>query len=445
MLLIYNMQCFSYTISLILILIILLIVVITYIYRKYYWNYDNLEKFHVEYNQNEEVIKYILTWKLNHIINSLNKYYNVMTNKKTIVNTNLSNVSIHIINMPSSIKRFDNIVKQVEFYNINNLTIHEAVNGRTISNKNEDTIKMKNGNIKFINYSKTAKKEEIGCTLSHLSIIKNFYDKYANINMSQCDMKNTYIMICEDDVSFIMVPFWKKSIKEVVVNAPDNWEIIGLYSACYNVIDTSQYILYNKNQCYGLVSYLINLIGCRNIIETLYDHKTSTYILKPLPNKDRSYIVSDCLLVDICKSYAYTNTMMVPINDFGSLDSTIHTEYTYNYILDTIKILKPFYKKFVKPNVPNIYHSNDNKYKKLYIHGGNYGINNKNYNYNVVIIINNNKIKHISSIEGHPFIKLLMENNIRNYNETDIILRLYENYREYLGEDVLIRNNEHFL
>ena len=61
---------------------------------------------------------------------------------------------------------------------------------------------------------------EYGCLLSHLEIINEF---------SNTDY-NTALLL-EDDITLDFKKYWKSSVREVIDNAPNDWEIIML---CYH-------------------------------------------------------------------------------------------------------------------------------------------------------------------------------------------------------------------
>jgi hypothetical protein len=58
----------------------------------------------------------------------------------------------------------------------------------------------------------------MGCTLSH---IKAIYTAFKN--------NDELAIICEDDVSFSLLPFWPVSLNDIVKDFPSDWKVISLY------------------------------------------------------------------------------------------------------------------------------------------------------------------------------------------------------------------------
>ena len=62
-------------------------------------------------------------------------------------------------------------------------------------------------------------KVEYACTLSHINTIREF--SKSNYGVA---------LVMEDDMTLEFKPYWKKSVKQIMDNAPSDWEIIQL---CY--------------------------------------------------------------------------------------------------------------------------------------------------------------------------------------------------------------------
>lgn len=344
------------------ILVILIVILIYVVYKVFMDKYDTIEE---KFEQPEIKIKQIPNEikplnidtiinpidKLNHMIAVMENKYLRDDNLISKFDTNLSDVQMFIINLPGSESRLRNIFKQKAFYNIKNLNVFEAVNGLSIKNKYNDSIQHRNNIIHFKTNDYKANEREIGCTLSHLIIIHDFYRKYQvhMKNMSDEQMRNIFILICEDDVSFLLVPFWENTLKETANKAGKNWEYINLSGLCENDFK-NDFLTITDNNCYGASSYLINLHGAKKIVDKLYDKDNDTYILTALNNYERQLIIADVLLPDICNSYIYRETLFVPINNHKDMNSTIHPENTEFHITYTISKIKPYYDELVKKN-----------------------------------------------------------------------------------------------
>lgn len=143
-------------------------------------------------------------------------------------------------------------------------------------------------------------KVEYACTLSHLNAIRQF---------SQSDDKVALIM--EDDMTLEYKPYWKKSVKQIMDNAPSDWEIISLtyitsklptklYSPHHNMDSTGAYLI--KNNKINLPNYIK--------LESNLLHTADNYIF----DKIKTYFYKYPLFI-----YAYNET------------STIHQEHVERY------------------------------------------------------------------------------------------------------------------
>ena len=108
---------------------------------------------------------------------------------------------------------------------------------------------------------------EYACLLSHLNTINRF---------SRTD--NEIALILEDDMTLEFKKYWKKTIREIMEDAPPDWEIIQL---CYisNEIPYKEYVL-NTTQYYSTGAYLIRNSAAKKIIESIYSNDTDKYILE---------------------------------------------------------------------------------------------------------------------------------------------------------------------
>jgi len=348
------------------ILIVLIIILIYVVYKTFVYspkiNIQNEERFEQEIIT--KIPEEIKALNIDNIINDndkLNHMIEIMENRylrnnilKEKFNKNLSDTQIFIINLPKSESRLRNIFRQKAFYDIKNLNVFEAVNGLSIKNKYNDSIQHRNNIIHFKTNDYKANEKEIGCTLSHLILIHDFYRKYKTHMkiMSEKQMRNTFILICEDDVSFMLVPFWENTLREITQKANENWEYINLSGLCENDFK-NDFLKVTDNNCYGASSYIINLHGAKKIIDKLYDKDNNLYNLVALNNYDRQLIIADVLLPDICNSYMYRETLFVPINNHKDMNSTIHPENTDFHINYTIGKIRPYYDKMVKKNENN--------------------------------------------------------------------------------------------
>jgi GR25 family glycosyltransferase involved in LPS biosynthesis len=139
-------------------------------------------------------------------------------------------------------------------------------------------------------------KVEYACTLSHMNTIKQFSE-------------STYdtALIMEDDMTLEFKPYWKKSVKQIMENAPSEWDIIQL---CYITSNTIPNKIYTKNpgNIYSTGAYLINK-----------KYKPPPKVLNP--NTKHS---ADDYLFTLSNTYVYKYPMFI----YGDSEtSTIHPDH----------------------------------------------------------------------------------------------------------------------
>jgi len=166
---------------------------------------------------------------------------------------------------------------------------------------------------------------EYACLLSHLEVIREF-------NNSNYDIA----LVLEDDITLELATYWKKTMREIIADAPKDWEIIQLY---YNVNETGflkdEYTINNWKD--GTVSYLINKRGSAKIIDKVF--KNNKYFLSDeYQHKADRYLYKTLVTYVYCYPYFVYKT-----NDI----STIHTQHsnfhdkTKAFILSEYKKLYP--------------------------------------------------------------------------------------------------------
>lgn len=104
---------------------------------------------------------------------------------------------------------------------------------------------------------------EYACMLSHLETIRRF--SRTNYEVA---------LIMEDDVTLELKKYWRKSVREIIKNAPSDWEVIQL---CYIInggrTNPNQFKLYERNirnNCVSAAAYLINNKTAKKIINDIY-------------------------------------------------------------------------------------------------------------------------------------------------------------------------------
>jgi GR25 family glycosyltransferase involved in LPS biosynthesis len=277
---------------------------------------------------------------INKRINGIRKaqytyYYNYLSEKykkqshiyKDLHKNQLSNIPIYYINMDKDISRRNFIENQSLLYNIKINRI-SAINGKEKNLKN-DKIELYPGyNIPYFNnYSIT--NSELGCTLSH---IKAIYTSYKN--------NDELALIIEDDTSFVLVPYWDKTIKQVIDNAPTDWTIIKLFRLG-NYNSKQMYKKYDeKRNLWSTVAYIINRQGMKKLLFDII--KGNKLVL----DKDTSGKkgTSDYLIYYRAKNaYDLKDIYFIPNNNQN--DSTIHTSDTNTHIKKCLEYIETYLRK----------------------------------------------------------------------------------------------------
>jgi GR25 family glycosyltransferase involved in LPS biosynthesis len=152
---------------------------------------------------------------------------------------------------------------------------------------------------------------EYACLISHLDAIKEF-------NKSE----HKIALVLEDDASLEFKKYWRKSIKDVIKNAPTDWELITLYHNCpsgknFNDKEYEKHVY--KKYAYTL-AYIINKNGAHKFISSHI--KNNKYALKNRPEH-----IADVYLYENIKTYVYKYPFFVMKSNN---DSEIHSDHINN-------------------------------------------------------------------------------------------------------------------
>ena len=239
--------------------------------------------------------------------------------------------AIYWINLDRSHKRREHMQKILNdpvFDNIdkNRITASDGKNDPTIM---DNFILEKKSDATIVEYA---------TLLSHLNAIREFSKSNHEIGL-----------IFEDDITLDLKSHWKKSVKEIIENAPSDWEIIQLYYILdynfeipeneYTFIKNNNYIVMNnqiishvrnKVSSYSLAAYIINKKTALRFINNYY--KNNKYLLK------NHYHVADIYIYKIFKSYTYKYPMFSTLDDESTIDTSHigHNTKSKKYILKTL-------------------------------------------------------------------------------------------------------------
>lgn len=171
---------------------------------------------------------------------------------------------------------------------------------------------------------------EYACLLSHLETIRTFHES-----------ENKVALIFEDDVTLEFKKYWTKTVKQIIENAPSDWDIILLsyiYKDKTNKFfnwDTTTDDYDDATNYYSGISYLINKKGSSKIMKT-YHNGIHTL------DKDTIH-VADSHIYQLTNSYAYKYPMFIykTVNN-----STIHTDHIPYHVKSKERILDNYKKGY---------------------------------------------------------------------------------------------------
>jgi GR25 family glycosyltransferase involved in LPS biosynthesis len=197
------------------------------------------------------------------------------------------------INMNRSTDRRAKMEKLFHDFGISNYNRVEAVDGN-----------------KIVHLEPRLSKYEEATTLSHLKAVHEFYESGLDS-----------AIICEDDLSLEWIDLWKKSLNEIINEAPIDFEILQLaytlYPHNFHHIkqDYNPFLLVTFN---GAMAYYITRKGAEKILkEHTYQNPRLNKYIKIRP-------VSDVLIFDLAKTYTYKYCLFTYPDDNKS---TIHNDH----------------------------------------------------------------------------------------------------------------------
>tara|TARA_B110000261_G_scaffold164234_1_gene212886 strand:+ start:2223 stop:3041 length:819 start_codon:yes stop_codon:yes gene_type:complete len=220
---------------------------------------------------------------------------------------------IYWINLPKSKERrayMKNILADEAFDGI----VNERVDGTDgIKNVKKLHEKLHLDKMDFMSRNLQVTSKEYACTLSHLEAIRKF---------SLTDY--THAIILEDDISLEYKKYWNETLKEVMNDAPKDWEILKIQRAPYSMKEESnkKYKLWDFSYRYnekfpkdewwrritgdwGAAAYIINNVAAKKLIKNIY--KNGKYVLKDnLPH------FADAFLFKMLKTYIYKYPFFTP-------------------------------------------------------------------------------------------------------------------------------------
>jgi GR25 family glycosyltransferase involved in LPS biosynthesis len=239
---------------------------------------------------------------------------------------------IYWINLDRSKDRYNNVVKILKNISIKNIRI-KAVDGKFDS---DDMIYNRINTIQ-----KYRSKIEYACLLSHLDTIREF---------SKSSYKTALIL--EDDISMDFVKYWNKSIKDIINNAPKDWEIIMLNYNSDGSIKLNDLYTLNNGDIWCAGAYIINKNSAVKFINNIF--KDGKYTL----DVNKKHTADNYLFTNL-KTYTYKYPYFTyPDNN----DSTIHSENLQGHMNSKNRIIKIWEKTKTPETFENV------KNKNIYIY-----------------------------------------------------------------------------
>jgi len=239
---------------------------------------------------------------------------------------------IYWINLDRSYKRKEYMETLLNDPVFNNIDKHRitAFDGKMNANNVMDNFVLdKKSKVSMVEYA---------TLLSHLNAIREF-----------AGSKYEIALIFEDDINLDLKPYWKKSIKEIIENAPSDWEIIQLYYILdgnfkipekdYTFIENNNFIFINNT----IIPYSKNVINSFSLAAYIIKKKTAVSFINNFYKNDKytlkNYLhIADYYIYKHFKSYTYKYPMFSTLDD----ESTISTEHLYpnreskKYLLKTL-------------------------------------------------------------------------------------------------------------
>ena len=211
---------------------------------------------------------------------------------KVLASEEIIGMPIYYINMLDSIDRKHKLEANARHHHIDHM-IHRvtAVNGRKLSNITNCVI---DDVLSLACDFDSPSMPVLGCTLSHLKAIKEALDN----NLEK-------VLIVEDDVSFDLVPYWKKTIPTLIAELEiidPNWHILSLFQHTIGKHNPPKFL---KNvYMQGTVAYIINRKGMLKIFEKLASENNR------LSTKLSEDLVADYFIYNVAENhYTYSNPL----------------------------------------------------------------------------------------------------------------------------------------
>jgi hypothetical protein len=255
--------------------------------------------------------------------------YNYINNNIYIVDKSKFNLinnidKIYWINLDESIKRRENMIHILNNFNIKNIRIN-AINGKL-----EENICNKYFYCETNNYPKFSNKE-YAILLSHLNTIELFLKTNEN------ELKYNNALILEDDISFDFINYWDKDLKNIIDNAPLDYDIIMLSYFSLNIDFQNIYKKWDNE--WSASAYIVNYNSLKNKINNL--KKNDKWICN-----ENDLMVSDSYIFSKFNTYIYKYPYFTFPNENDSTFHSDHLDYHRIYKICNYITLNNIYEEY---------------------------------------------------------------------------------------------------
>jgi len=234
-----------------------------------------------------------------------------------------SKIPIYYINLKESTQRRIRFESQIKEFDIQN-PVHrvEAING-----KKELTSIFHGdlGDFSFVNHTGKVSFAEAGCILSHL---RSWIDFYRS--------GHDKALIFEDDISFALLPFWPRTLDEIIGSLPAKNTVLHLASTR---VEKKPFRKLGSND-YSTLAYLISRTTIHQVLLSLCENFDMVvkphFSFYPTPSTHshlKRQFSADIGLYPRCKPLIYTGfPTFIPLNDASDFNSTIHSNHTRGHM-----------------------------------------------------------------------------------------------------------------
>lgn len=192
---------------------------------------------------------------------------------------------------------------------------------------------------KYLDFYRCAKNprmmnSEYACTLSHFRAIHEF---------AMTD--DPIALIFEDDVSTEFIPYWKKTMRQHIDDAPKDWEVLQLSYILFETVPTVEYELWEmKKNFVGAAAYLIKNDAAKRLINYLCQYSSPAMPKYTFGPEIPYYHHADRFLYCFFKTYSYN---CAPFTYRDQNDSNIHPDHL-DYHSESKERTKQLYLRYIK-------------------------------------------------------------------------------------------------